>query len=201
MSSYIIKHLKQWFLVYFVIFGGIGLGLVSTRDLLKPNRIKSTESVCLQTNTNIINTNTVYLLAILAPIQYKTLEHLQPIADTIDEYVYQNVELIAAIISAESNFELEVVSYKGARGLMQVMPFWRKNCGLSSTESLYELRNNIMCGTLIINEYIGRFGNIERAVFAYKNGPVNLLPGTDVYKDSYVVRVMRDLRILEKLRK
>ena len=59
---------------------------------------------------------------------------------------------IYAIIKAESNYDTQASSHKGAQGLMQILPATAKeiasSLGMNVTEeNLYEVETNIMLGT------------------------------------------------------
>ncbi len=75
-------------------------------------------------------------------------------------------ELVLGLISVESNFDHFAVSNVGARGLMQVMPFWKKELG-SPSDNLFEIETNIRYGCAIIRHYIKRYKRIDRALAAY----------------------------------
>ncbi len=75
-------------------------------------------------------------------------------------------ELILGLISVESNFDHFAVSNVGARGLMQVMPFWKKELG-SPSDNLFEIETNIRYGCAIVRHYIKRYKRIDRALAAY----------------------------------
>lgn len=75
-------------------------------------------------------------------------------------------ELVLGLISVESNFDHFAVSNVGARGLMQVMPFWKKELG-SPSDNLFEIETNIRYGCAIVRHYIKRYKRIDRALAAY----------------------------------
>lgn len=66
-------------------------------------------------------------------------------------------ELVLAVIQVESNFRKYAVSSAGARGFMQVMPFWIKDVG-SPSDNLFHLRTNLRYGCAILRYYL----DIER---------------------------------------
>jgi len=86
-------------------------------------------------------------------------------------YIYSirfnlNPELILGIIAVESQFDHFAISNVGARGLMQVMPFWKDELGLPS-DNLFEIEANIRYGCAIIRHYIDRYKRLDRALAAY----------------------------------
>jgi soluble lytic murein transglycosylase-like protein len=76
-------------------------------------------------------------------------------------------ELILGVIEVESNFKKYAVSRAGARGYMQVMPFWVKLIGAEGT-SLFHLRTNLRYGCTILRHYLDiEQGNLYRALGRY----------------------------------
>lgn len=75
-------------------------------------------------------------------------------------------ELILSVIAVESQFDHFAISNAGARGLMQVMPFWKKELGLKS-DNLFEIETNIRYGCAILRVYKDRYGKLSRALAAY----------------------------------
>lgn len=75
--------------------------------------------------------------------------------------------LVMAIIDIESSFNRYAVSYAGAVGLMQVMPFWPENLGMSR-HKLIRAPENIRMGCAILRFYLKRENNnISRALARY----------------------------------
>ena len=66
-------------------------------------------------------------------------------------------QLVMGLIQVESAFKKYAVSSVGARGYMQVMPFWVKSIG-SPDQNLFHLRLNLRYGCTILRHYL----NIER---------------------------------------
>jgi len=75
-------------------------------------------------------------------------------------------ELILSVIAVESQFDHFAISNAGARGLMQVMPFWKKKLGLKD-DNLFEIETNIRYGCAILRVYKDRYGKLSRALAAY----------------------------------
>jgi soluble lytic murein transglycosylase-like protein len=76
-------------------------------------------------------------------------------------------QLVLAVIQVESNFHKYAVSTSGARGYMQVMPFWIGLIG-SEEHNLFHLRTNLRYGCLILRHYLDmERGNLTRALERY----------------------------------
>ena len=93
-------------------------------------------------------------------------------------------ELVLGIISVESQFDHFALSNVGARGLMQVMPFWKDELG-SSKDNLFEIETNVRYGCAIIRHYINRYKKLDRALGAY-NGSLG--------KNKYPNKVFTQMR-------
>jgi len=75
--------------------------------------------------------------------------------------------LVLAVIDVESRFRKYAVSKAGARGLMQVMPFWVKELGEAS-HNLFQERTNLRYGCTILRHYLDREkGNMTNALARY----------------------------------
>ena len=80
-------------------------------------------------------------------------------------------ELVLAVIQVESNFDRFAISSAGARGLMQVMPFWIKELG-HPEDNLFIPQMNLRYGTSILKYYLDReAGQMSKALARY-NGSV-----------------------------
>ena len=76
-------------------------------------------------------------------------------------------QLILALIQVESNFRKYAVSRAGARGYMQVMPFWVKLIG-TGDHNLFHLRTNLRYGCVIMRHYLEiERGDLYRALGRY----------------------------------
>ena len=88
-------------------------------------------------------------------------------------------ELVLGLIQVESAFRKYAVSKAGARGFMQVMPFWVDLIGRKS-DNLFHLRTNLRYGCTILRHYLDiEKGNLFRALGRY-NGSL----GRAKYPDS-----------------
>jgi soluble lytic murein transglycosylase-like protein len=76
-------------------------------------------------------------------------------------------QLVLALIQVESNFRKYAISRSGARGYMQVMPFWVGLIGRPG-DNLFSLRNNLRYGCVILKYYLdAEKGNLHRALARY----------------------------------
>ena len=76
-------------------------------------------------------------------------------------------QLVLGLIEVESGFKKYAVSQAGARGYMQVMPFWVKEIGTDG-QDLFHLRTNLRYGCTILRYYIDmENGNLYRALGRY----------------------------------
>lgn len=76
-------------------------------------------------------------------------------------------ELVLAVIHVESAFNPFAISVVGARGLMQVMPFWVKEIG-KPNDNLFNARTNLRYGCTILRHYLDKEkGNRVQALARY----------------------------------
>lgn len=76
-------------------------------------------------------------------------------------------QLVLSLINVESAFKKYAVSSVGARGYMQVMPFWAKTIG-NPDHNLFDLRLNLRYGCTILRHYLDiERGNLFRALGRY----------------------------------
>jgi len=101
--------------------------------------------------------------------------------------------LIKAVIEAESNFDPEAVSKKGAKGLMQIMP---GNFQSLAVQDPFNPAQNIMGGVKYLQELLRRYENkLPLVLAAYNAGP----EAVDQYREippfeetqNYVRKVMK----------
>lgn len=166
-----------------------------------------------------------YILFGVFKVQDRILKNIYPIK--YEEYVLKYSEqysvdknLIYAIIKAESNFNENAVSNKGATGLMQLMPTTAIQLGRTinvdcNEEKLKDVDININLGVKYISNLIEKYNNIEVALSAYNAGTGNVdnwiekgiikKDGSDVenipYKETnnYVRKILRDYKIYKQL--
>jgi len=126
-----------------------------------------------------------------------------PIGTEIDGYIREvasryrvSEELIVAIIEAESRFDAQAVSRRGALGLMQLMPATAATLGVSDP---FDPRENIDAGVRHLRAMMAHFpGNLPLALAAYNAGEKAVIDhrGIPPYRETqeYVQRILGRLR-------
>ena len=95
-------------------------------------------------------------------------------------------ELVLAVIDVESNFDRFAISYAGAIGLMQIMPFWLKEIGRPD-DNLVDARTNLRMGCTILRYYLDKENqDLMRGLGRY-NGSL----GRRKYGDTVIDRLNR----------
>lgn len=76
-------------------------------------------------------------------------------------------QLVLGVMQVESKFRKYAVSKAGARGYMQVMPFWTRLLG-EPDQNLFGLRANLRYGCTILRHYLDiERGDVQRALARY----------------------------------
>jgi soluble lytic murein transglycosylase-like protein len=87
---------------------------------------------------------------------------------------------VMALIQVESAFRKYAVSPVGARGYMQVMPFWTRVIGDGDAGKLFHLQTNLRFGCVILRHYLDR----ERGDLFMALGRYNGSRGKAAYPDA-----------------
>jgi soluble lytic murein transglycosylase-like protein len=90
-------------------------------------------------------------------------------------------QLVLGLIQVESGFKKYAVSSVGARGYMQVMPFWVKSIG-ANEHNLFDMRLNLRYGCTILRHYL----DIERGDYYRALGRYNGSLGKPEYPNLVV---------------
>jgi soluble lytic murein transglycosylase-like protein len=80
-----------------------------------------------------------------------------------------NPMMVLALIQVESAFDQYAISRAGARGLMQVMPFWKAELG-TEQDSLFDIHTNLRYGCAILSLYLEKENNNATHALARYNG-------------------------------
>ena len=62
--------------------------------------------------------------------------------------------LVLGLVQVESGFRKYAISAAGARGYMQVMPFWTRLIGDGDAASLFHMQTNLRFGCVILRHYL-----------------------------------------------
>lgn len=129
----------------------------------------------------------IIILFLFVFLFFKSISYFFPLKyeDIIEKYSVQysvDKSLIYAVINAESNFDENAISSKGASGLMQLMEttaIWiAEECGLQNfvfKEHIFIPEINIKLGTLYLSNLLEQYNNDEKlALAAYNAGTGNI---------------------------
>ncbi len=134
---------------------------------------------------------------IFLPVKVRSLD--VPYANFITESARAHgvaPELVASVIAVESNFNPNAVSWRSARGLMQLMPQTAARFGVTR---VFDPQQNIEAGTKYLKELLLRYnGDLALTLAAYNAGPDRV----EQYRTVPPYRETRDYvrRVTEKFR-
>lgn len=89
-------------------------------------------------------------------------------------------ELVLGLIQVESGFRKYAISVAGARGYMQVMPFWARLIGDGDPARLFHMQTNLRFGSVILRHYL----DLERGDLFLALGRYNGSRGRPEYPDA-----------------
>lgn len=142
------------------------------------NNLNIVESLASVSNTGIVDSGAS------VPTDYESL-----IAEASAKYGVPE-SLIKAVIDTESNFNPNVVSSAGAKGLMQLMDGTAAGLGVSNS---FDPAQNIDAGTKYLSLQLQRFGGeVKMALAAYNAGP-GRVSRLGVSSDSELMSVLNRL--------
>ena len=95
-------------------------------------------------------------------------------------------QLVLGVMYHESGFKKYAISFAGARGYMQVMPFWVRQIG-AIDQNLFNLRTNLRYGTVILRHYL----NIENGDYYRALGRYNGSLGRPEYPTAVLAALNR----------
>jgi soluble lytic murein transglycosylase len=131
---------------------------------------------------------------------HSTNKYDELISDASRKYDVDS-RLLKAMIKAESDFDPQAISRKGAMGLMQIMP---ENFKMLNLKNPFDPWQNIRAGAQYFKKLYERFnGKLALSLAAYNAGPT----AVDRYKrippyqetEEYVRRVLRYYRTFKQL--
>lgn len=148
------------------------------QNISKQNITKAKETVSFY--STVLD---VYNILIRADKNYDKHSHMDLAYTIVTESEKNNLDpyLILALIKTESSYRPTVVSYKGAVGLMQLLPTTaqyisdKSNLALQNTNEIFDPVLNIKLGIHYFAYLKNKFkGNEEYAIAAYNMGPSNI---------------------------
>ncbi len=131
------------------------------------------------------------------PAQPKPSTPFGELIYTVGQRHALNPALLAAVVRAESAFEPQAISHKGAQGLMQLMPATASRFGLTGAE-VFEPAKNLDAGARYLSWLADRFeGRLADVLAAYNSGEgtVDRYQGVPPYREtrSYLRRIYAEL--------
>lgn len=125
------------------------------------------------------------------------LQSRLPEAQTRDEFLHTlwyeatraglEPALVLGLIEVESDFRKYAVSAAGARGYMQVMPFWVRVLGDGDPALLFHLQTNLRFGCVILRHYL----NVEQGELFMALGRYNGSRGQSAYPQAVLAARQR----------
>lgn len=88
--------------------------------------------------------------------------------------------LVLGLIQVESGFRKYAISSAGARGYMQVMPFWARSIGDGDVSRLFHMQTNLRFGCVILRHYL----DVERGDLFLALGRYNGSRGRPEYPNA-----------------
>jgi len=88
--------------------------------------------------------------------------------------------LVLGLIQVESGFKKYAISSAGARGYMQVMPFWTRSIGDGDAATLFHMQTNLRFGCVILRHYL----DIEKGDLFLALGRYNGSRGREAYPNA-----------------
>ena len=113
----------------------------------------------------------------------KTLQHRDEFLQTLwynCKRAKLDMALVLGLIQVESNFRQFAVSSVGARGYMQVMPFWARSIGDGDANKLFQMKLNLRFGSVILRHYM----DLEQGNAFLALGRYNGSRGKPAYPDA-----------------
>lgn len=128
------------------------------------------------------------------------IKHLLIYMDGIAKEYDVNYNLIKAVITTESSWNVKARSRVNALGLMQIMRACATDFKTPHAE-MYDPYVNITVGTMYLSKLLKQFPDVESALVAYNEGPRHAKKYKDeyIYNAKYVIKVTNSLQSFEPM--
>ena len=122
------------------------------------------------------------------------IKHLLIYIDGLAEEYDVNYNLIKAVITTESSWNVKARSRVKALGLMQIMKACATDFKTPHSE-MYDPYVNVTVGTMYLSKLLKQFPDVETALVAYNEGPRHAKKYKDeyIYNSNYVTKVTTHL--------
>ena len=122
------------------------------------------------------------------------IKHLLIYIDGLAEEYDVNYNLIKAVITTESSWNVKARSRVKALGLMQIMKACATDFKTPHSE-MYDPYVNVTIGTMYLSKLLKQFPDVETALVAYNEGPRHAKKYKDeyIYNSNYVTKVTTHL--------
>jgi len=130
----------------------------------------------------------------LTPAKAPQSPAIPEVINAVSGRYHLDPDLVNSVIHAESGFNPNAVSHKGAQGLMQLMPPTASRLGVANA---FDPAGNVDGGTRYLRELLEKYNfDMVKALAAYNAGPqrVQQYNGVPPYAETraYVAKVVRD---------
>lgn len=134
-------------------------------------------------------------------------KYARELNDAAEEFNLDS-SLVRAVVWAESGYDKNALSSKGAVGLMQIMPDTLDECALAlniKNPDGFDTTTSLRCGCYYLSLMLDKFdGNIDHALMAYNAGENNarrFISGEKVFDETanYLKRVKHAKKIYDVL--
>ena len=122
------------------------------------------------------------------------IKHLLIYIDGMAKEYDVNYNLIKAVITTESSWNVKARSRVKALGLMQIMKACATDFKTPHSE-MYDPYVNVTIGTMYLSKLLKQFPDVETALVAYNEGPRHAKKYKDeyIYNSNYVTKVTTHL--------
>lgn len=163
----------------------------------------------------------LFVALILESNNFKKIIYPKKYSNFVEKYANEfdvDENLVYSIMKAESKFKKDAISYKGAKGLMQISDITRdwaiEELNLGNID-IFAPETNIKIGCWYLNKLNKEFGNLDLIIAAYNGGSGNVSKwlkdekyskdGKTLYKipfeetSSYLIKVKNNYKNYNKI--